>query len=70
MSTVNTNEEITYSQARVRWMVFAVVLCMVIQGFGTFKLIPMQESIQTFFSINEGAYGIMGSAQNWMMIAL
>ena len=70
MSTVQNPEEVTYSKARVNWMIFAVVFCMVIQGFGLFKLIPMQDAIQTYFHINEGAYGIMASASNWMMIAL
>lgn len=70
MLEVNERGEITYSKARVNWMIFAVVFCMVIQGFGLFKLIPMQEAIQSFFNISEGAYGIMGSAQNWMMILL
>jgi len=70
MAEIRKPEEVTYSKARVNWMIFAVVFCMVIQGFGIFKLVPMQEAIQTYFHINEGAYGIMGSAQNWMMIAL
>ena len=68
MLEVNSRGEITYSRARIRWMIFAVVFCMAIQGFGSFKLIPMQEAIQTYFHISEGAYGIMGSAQNWLMI--
>lgn len=49
-------------------MLFAVVFSMVIQGFGLFKLIPMQDAITSYFSINEGAYGILTSAQNWMLI--
>lgn len=63
-------EEVTYSQARINAMLIALIVVSLIHGFGQFKLIPMQEAIQTFFNINEGAYGIMGSAQNWMMIAL
>ena len=70
MSEIQANGEVTYSKARIRWMLFALVFVMVIQGFGQFKLIPMQDAIQTYFQINEGAYGIMGSAQNWMMIVL
>ena len=70
MSTIPENGEVTYSKARVNWMIFAVVFCMVIQGFGLFKLIPMQDAIQSYFHINEGAYGIMNSASNWMMILL
>ncbi len=70
MGETKNVEEVTYSKARVNWMIFAVVFCMVIQGFGLFKLIPMQDAIQSYFHINEGAYGIMNSAQNWMMILL
>lgn len=62
--------EITYSRARIGWMLFAVLFSMVVQGFGTFKLIPMQDAIQSFFHVNEGAYGILSSSQNWLMIAL
>ncbi|MBQ9815144.1 MAG: hypothetical protein IJM53_05560 [Lachnospiraceae bacterium] len=51
-------------------MLFAVVFVTLIHGFGQFKLIPMQDAIQTFFGISEGAYGIMGSVQNWLMTAL
>ncbi|MBR6350339.1 MAG: MFS transporter [Lachnospiraceae bacterium] len=70
MEAVQTSGEITYSKTRVRLMLFAVVFVTLIHGFGQFKLIPMQDAIQTFFGISEGAYGIMGSAQNWLMIAL
>ena len=70
MSDVQNSGEVTYSKAKIRLMLFAVVFCVFVQGFGTFKLIPMQEAIQTFFSIDSGVYGIMGSSQNWMMIAL
>ena len=70
MSNVQNTGQVTYSKARIRLMLFALVFCVFIQGFGNFKLIPMQEAIQTFFQIEPGAYGIMGSAQNWMMIVL
>ncbi|MBR6349893.1 MAG: MFS transporter, partial [Lachnospiraceae bacterium] len=54
---------------KVALMLIALLFCMVVHGFGSFKFIPMQVAIQDYFSINEGAYGIMTSAQNWMLIA-
>ena len=68
MSETVKQETVTYSKSRVNWMIFAVILCMVVEGFGMFKLIPMQDAITTYFSINEGAYGIMTSASNWLLI--
>ncbi|MCQ2530446.1 MAG: MFS transporter [Lachnospiraceae bacterium] len=59
----------TYSKSKIGWMIFAIVFCGLVQGFGTFKLIPMQDAIQNYFNIDAGAYGILASAQNWMMIA-
>lgn len=68
MSEVTAKGENLYSKRRVNAMIFAVILSMAVQGFGLFKLIPMQDAIQSFFSVNEGAYGILTSAQNWLVI--
>lgn len=68
MSENVKTEEVTYSKARVNLMLAALVFSMVVQGFGMFKLIPMQDAITSYFSINEGAYGILTSAQNWLLI--
>ncbi len=58
----------TYSKSKVNIMLAALLVCVFIQGFGSYKFIPMQQDIQTFFGINEGAYGILTSAQNWLLI--
>ena len=68
MSATAKQQTVTYSKSRVNWMIFAVIFCMVVEGFGLFKLIPMQDAITSYFSINEGAYGVMTSAQNWLLI--
>ena len=69
MSGTAVETEVKYSKKKVGLMLAALVIATVIQGFGSFKFIPMQEAVQTYFHINEGAYGIMASAQNWMLIA-
>lgn len=57
-----------YSGAKIARIMAAIIFCSVIYGFGMFKLIPMQESIQTFFGISEGAYGYLSTAGNWVII--
>lgn len=62
-------KQVTYSKSKLGWMIFAIIFCGLVQGFGTFKLIPMQDAIQNFFHIDSAAYGILSTSQNWMMIA-
>lgn len=58
----------TYSKAKISLIMTAIIFCSVIYGFGMFKLIPMQSAIQEFFGINEGAYGYLSTAGNWVII--
>ena len=57
-----------YSKTRVRLILAALVLYMIVYGFGIFKLIPMQDAIMNYFHINEGAYGYLSTAQNWVVM--
>lgn len=68
MSPDKTSAGAVYSRPRIRAMIFAVILSMVVQGFAMFKFVPMQDAVQSFFNINEGAYGILTTAQNWLVI--
>lgn len=63
-----TAQEQAYSRAEMTRIMAAIIFCSVIYGFGMFKLIPMQEGIQTFFGIGEGAYGYLSTAGNWVII--
>ena len=65
--TIGTNES-QYSKTRIRLILAALVLYMIVYGFGIFKLIPMQDAIMNFFHVNEGAYGYLSTAQNWVVM--
>ncbi len=56
------------SEKQVKGMLAALVISSIVYGFGMFKFIPMQDAICTFFNINEGAYGYLNSANNWVII--
>ncbi len=61
-------ENVQYSRTRLHLILAALVIYSVVQGFGQFKLIPMQDAIMNFFQINEGAYGYLTTANNWLLI--
>ncbi len=68
MSAEAENGNVQYSKTRLRLILAALVVYSVVQGFGMFKLIPMQDAIMNFFQINEGAYGYLTTANNWLLI--
>ena len=68
MGTGTTTENVQYSKTRLNLILAALVVYSVVQGFGLFKLIPMQDAIMNYFQIGEGAYGYLTTANNWLLI--
>ncbi len=68
MSTETTTENVQYSKTRLNLILAALVVYSIVQGFGLFKLIPMQDAIMNYFQIGEGAYGYLTTANNWLLI--
>lgn len=59
-----------YSEGKINIMLATMIFCSVVYGFGMFKFIPMQDAITSYFGVNEGAYGYLNSATNWVVIIL
>ena len=68
MSEAMTNGNTQYSKTRLGLILAALVFYMVVEGFGMFKLIPMQDAIMGYFGIGEGAYGYLATANNYLII--
>ncbi|WP_288774308.1 MFS transporter [uncultured Eubacterium sp.] len=68
MSKENVREN--YSDRKIKIMLATMIFCSVVYGFGMFKFIPMQDAITSHFGVNEGAYGYLNSATNWVVIIL
>jgi len=64
----NQSEQTAYSKSKITTILTAIILLSVIYGFGMFKLIPMQTSIQEYFGIAEGKYGYLSTASSWVLI--
>lgn len=60
--------QMQYSKTSVGFMVFAVLACVIITGFGNFKFIPMQTAIQEYFHIAESAYGYLNTSASWISV--
>lgn len=60
----------SYSKAKIRLILTAIILNSVIYGFGMFKLIPMEGAIEEYFNIGAGAYSYLTTAGNWVIILL
>jgi len=67
MSEISGQEQ-QYSKTRVGLMLAAVMMMVVISGFGNFKFVPMQNSIMDFFHIQESAYGYLNTASGWATV--
>ncbi len=65
-----TTQAPSYSKARIRLILMAIILNSVIYGFGMFKLIPMEAAIEEYFNIKAGAYSYLTTAGNWVIILL
>lgn len=59
-----------YSEGKINIMLATMIFGSVVYGFGMFKFIPMQDAITSYFGVNEGAYGYLNSATNWVVIIL
>lgn len=58
-----------YSKVRVGLMLAAVIMMVIITGFGNFKFVPMQTAIMDYFHIEESAYGYLNTASSWITVA-
>lgn len=60
--------EKTYSKISVGLMITAVFLCMIITGFGNYKLVPMKLAIQDYFQATDSAFGFLNTAAGWLTV--
>ena len=68
MSDTNTvaPEKPQYSKLRVGLMLGAVIMLLLIKGFGNYKFVPMQTLIMEFYNVGESAYGYLNTASGWV----
>ena len=68
MSDTNTvaPEQPQYSKLRVGLMLGAVIMLLLIKGFGNYKFVPMQTLIMEFYNVGESAYGYLNTASGWV----
>ena len=68
MSNTNTvaPEQPQYSKLRVGLMLGAVIMLLLIKGFGNYKFVPMQTLIMEFYNVGESAYGYLNTASGWV----
>ncbi len=67
MSTT-IDEKPQYSKLRVGLMLGAVIMLLLVKGFGNFKFLPMQTAIMDFYNIQESAYGYLNTASHWVTV--
>ena len=72
MSDTNTvaPEQPQYSKLRVGLMLGAVIMLLLIKGFGNYKFVPMQTLIMEFYNVGESAYGYLNTASSSIGILL
>lgn len=68
MERTDNTTPVQYSTRRVGLMIFAVFLCAIITGFGSYKLVPMQSAIQNYFGVAESAYGYLNTSASWISV--
>lgn len=68
MSDTNTAapEQPQYSKLRVGLMLAAVIMLLLVKGFGNYKFVPMQTLIMEFYNVGESAYGYLNTASGWV----
>lgn len=68
MSDTNTvaPEQPQYSKLRVGLMLGAVIMLLLVKGFGNYKFVPMQTLIMEFYNVGESAYGYLNTASGWV----
>lgn len=68
MSETNTTapEQPQYSKLRVGLMLGAVIMLLLVKGFGNYKFVPMQTLIMEFYNVGESAYGYLNTASGWV----
>ncbi len=68
MSDSNTvaPEQPQYSKLRVGLMLGAVIMLLLVKGFGNYKFVPMQTLIMEFYNVGESAYGYLNTASGWV----
>lgn len=69
MSESTTNTPV-YSKARVGMMLAAVLMLIIVSGFGNFKFVPMQTAILEYFNIGESSYGYLNTSAGWVSVIL
>ena len=67
MSTT-VDDKPQYSKLRVGLMLGAVIMLLLVKGFGNFKFLPMQTAIMDFYNIQESAYGYLNTASHWVTV--
>ena len=68
MSDSNTvaPEQPQYSKLRIGLMLGAVIMLLLVKGFGNYKFVPMQTLIMEFYNVGESAYGYLNTASGWV----
>ncbi|MCQ2512878.1 MAG: MFS transporter [Lachnospiraceae bacterium] len=67
MSTT-VDDKPQYSKVRIGLMLAAVIMLLLVKGFGNFKFLPMQTAIMDFYNIQESSYGYLNTASSWITV--
>lgn len=72
MSKANTIEQPQpqYSKVRIGFMLGAIIMLLLVKGFGNYKFVPMQTAIMEFYNVGESAYGYLNTASGWVTCIL
>jgi len=71
MSNTNSLEQQPqYSKLRIGLMLGAVIMLLLVKGFGNYKFVPMQTAIMDFYNVGESAYGYLNTASGWVTVIM
>jgi len=57
-----------FSKTRVNIMIIAIFTCMILTGLSSYKLLPMQDAIMSYFNIGESSYGYLNTSASWVSV--
>jgi len=69
-SSVLEQPQPQYSKLRIGLMLGAVIMLLLVKGFGNYKFVPMQTAIMEFYNVGESAYGYLNTASGWVTVIL